>query len=150
MGRRGIVLLTAVMLTGLLALGSAEGGSGREGRITFHEGSGTRYRIAVIPAEDGAKRALTPGLSRDGNPSFSPLGDRIVFQRDGDIWVMNPDGSNTVNLTKTESYEGCPWFSGDGSKIAFDSLREDKSDIFVIDADGSNLRRLTSGPGNNA
>ncbi len=150
MGRRGIVLLTAVMLTGLVALGCVEAGGGREGRITFHEGSGTRYRIAVIPAEDGAKRALTPGLSRDGNPSFSPLGDRIVFQRDGDIWVMNPDGSNTVNLTKTESYEGCPWFSGDATRIAFDGLRDEKSDILVIDADGSNLRRLTSGPGNNA
>ncbi len=150
MGRRGIVLLTAVMLTGLVALGSAKVGGRREGRITFHEGSGTRYRIAVIPTEDGAKRALTPGLSRDGNPSFSPLGDRIVFQRDGDIWVMNPDGSNTVNLTKTESYEGCPWFSGDATRIAFDGLRDEKSDIFVIDADGSNLRRLTSGPGNNA
>ena len=150
MGRRGIVLLTAVMLTGLVALGCVEAGGGREGRITFHEGSGTRYRIAVIPAEDGAKRELTRGLSKDGNPSFSPLGDRIVFQRDGDIWVMNPDGSNTVNLTKTESYEGCPWFSGDATRIAFDGLRDEKSDIFVIDADGSNLRRLTSGPGNNA
>jgi len=150
MGRRGIVLLTAVMLTGLVALGCVEAGGGREGRITFHEGSGTRYRIAVIPAEDGAKRELTQGLSKDGNPSFSPLGDRIVFQRDGDIWVMNPDGSSTVNLTKTESYEGCPWFSGDATRIAFDGLRDEKSDIFVIDADGSNLRRLTSGPGNNA
>ncbi len=150
MGRRGIVLLTAVMLTGLVTLGCVEAGGGREGRITFHEGSGTRYRIAVIPAEDGAKRELTRGLSKDGNPSFSPLGDRIVFQRDGDIWVMNPDGSNTVNLTKTESYEGCPWVSGDATRIAFDVLRDEKSDIFVIDADGSNLRRLTSGPGNNA
>ncbi len=150
MGRRGIVLLTAVMLTGLVALGCVEAGGGREGRITFHEGSGTRYRIAVTPAEDGAKRELTRGLSKDGNPSFSPLGGRIVFQRDGDIWVMNPDGSNTVNLTKTESYEGCPWFSGDATRIAFDGLRDEKSDILVIDADGSNLRRLTSGPGNNA
>ncbi len=150
MRRGGIALLTAVILAGLLALGSAEVGGRREGRITFHEGSGTRYRIAVIPAEEGAKRALTHGLSRDGNPSFSPKGDRIVFQRDGDIWGMNPDGSNEVNLTKTESYEGCPWFSGDGTRIAFDGLRDEKSDIFVIDADGSNLRRLTRGPGNNA
>jgi Tol biopolymer transport system component len=143
-------LLTAVILTGLLAPGRAEAGSGREGRITFHEGSGAKYRIAVIPAEEGAKRALTPGLSRDGNPSFSPLGDRIAFQRDGDIWTMNPDGSGPVNLTKTESYEGCPWFSGDGTRIAFDGLRDETSDIFVMNADGSNLRRLTTGPGNNA
>ena len=63
---------------------------------------------------------------------------------------MNPDGSNTVNLTKTETYEGCPWFSGDGIRIAFDGIREEKSDIFVIDVDGSNLKRLTKGPGNNA
>lgn len=149
--RRGeTALLTTVILAGLLALGHAEVGDGREGRITFHEGSGTRYRIAVIHVEDGVKWAITPGLSKDGNPSFSPLGDRIAFQRDGDIWLMNPDGANPVNLTKTGTYEGCPWFSGDGSKIAFDGLRNEKSDIFAIDADGSNLRRLTRGPGNNA
>ena len=150
MRRGGIALLTVVILAGLLALGCAEVGRGREGKIAFHEGSGVRYRIAVILAEDGAKRALTPGLSRDGNPSFSSQGDRIAFQRDGDIWIMDPDGSNEVNLTKTESYEGCPWFSGDGTRIAFDAIREEKSDIFAIDADGSNLRRLTRGPGNNA
>ncbi|MFQ5846937.1 MAG: TolB family protein [Candidatus Methylomirabilales bacterium] len=150
MGRRGIVLLTAMIVAGLLALGCAEAGGRREGRITFHEGSGVRYRIAVIAAEEGTKRPLTPGLSRDGNPSFSPRGDRIAFQRDGDIWAMNPDGSNEVNLTKTETYEGCPWFSGDGTRIVFDGLRNEKSDLFVIDADGSNLRRLTRGPGNNA
>ena len=150
MGRRGIVLLTAVILTGLLALGCAEVGGRREGRITFHEGSGAKYRIAVIPAEDGAKRALTPGLSGDGNPSFSSQGDRIAFQRDGDIWTMNPDGSGPVNLTNTETYEGCPWFSGDATRIAFDGLRDEKSDVFAINADGSDLRRLTTGPGNNA
>ena len=150
MGRQGIVLLTAVILAGLLALGCAEVGGRREGRITFHEGGGAKYRIAVIPAKDGAKRALTAGLSRDGNPSLSSQGDRIAFQRDGDIWIMDPDASNEVNLTKTEGYEGCPWFSGDGTRMAFDGIREEKSDIFVINADGSNLRRLTGGPGNNA
>ncbi len=77
---------------------------------------------------------------------------RIVFTsfRDGnfEIYVMDPDGGNQVNLTDHPSYDGQPDWSPDGTKIAFVSGRDGAgSQIYVMDADGKNPTRLTDGQG---
>ena len=73
------------------------------------------------------------------------------------IWVMNPDGSGAMPLTRLTTFSptgsGNPVWSPDGSKIAFESSRAlDGSDaentnrtsnIWVMNADGSNPRPLT-------
>ena len=65
--------------------------------------------------------------------------------RDGspDVFVMNADGSEQVNLTAHDSSNIDPSFSSDGSRIAFDSDRDGNLEIYVMDADGSNQTRLT-------
>ena len=66
-----------------------------------------------------------------------------------DIVVVNVDGSDPVNLTNTpERVESRPVWSPDGSQIAFmSSSLQDTADreIYVINADGSDMRLLTSG-----
>jgi Tol biopolymer transport system component len=90
------------------------------------------------------------------NPSAqttSPEG-KIVYEKLGDIWVMNADGTNQTNLTNTPDInEGQPAWSPDGTKIAFTGpgeLNEDGSgglgDIYVMDADGTNRTNLTDTP----
>ncbi len=84
-----------------------------------------------------------------------------------DIFTANRDGSNVRQLTKSNGYDAEGSYSPDGSKIVFCSLRsaypleklsaEDRKryetdpayfgDIYIMDADGSNQRRLTSTPG---
>ncbi len=75
---------------------------------------------------------------------------RIAFTslRDGnaEIYVMDADGGNQVNLTNHPAYDGIPDWSPDGTKIAFVSTRNgDAAQIYVMEADGKNPIRLTDG-----
>jgi hypothetical protein len=56
---------------------------------------------------------------------------------------MNADGSNQTRLTNSSDWDQYPAWSPDGSRIAFQSTRDGISGIFVINADGSGLRRVT-------
>ncbi len=89
---------------------------------------------------------------------WSPDGTEILFSsnRDGnwEVWVMDADGSNERQLTHTsgaESVNQPVGWSPDGTEIVFNSSRgvEDRSpwifqDVYVMDADGGNGRRLTA------
>ena len=80
--------------------------------------------------------------------SFAQPQGKIVFQsdRDGDrdIYVMNPDGSDLIQLTHNETNDYFPVWSPDGSQIAFYSIRDGNRQIYVMNADGSNQVRLTT------
>lgn len=85
-------------------------------------------------------------LGDDGMPDFSPDGRRIVFtsnrDRQGEIYVMNRDGTGERRLTRAAGDDFLPRFSPDGSQIAYVAL---PGTIVVMDADGTGARRLTAG-----
>ncbi len=119
-------------------------------------------------ARDGSglqRLTYTPGY--DAEATFSRDGEWILFTsvRDGDldIYKMRADGSELTRLTDEVGYDGGAFFSYDGSRIVYrayhptDSaeiadyrrllsqnlIRPSKLDIWVMDADGGNKRRLT-------
>jgi TolB protein len=59
---------------------------------------------------------------------------------------MNQDGSNPINLTLTslDDYDINPSLSLDSTQIAFESNRSGDSDVWLMNADGSNPVDLTS------
>jgi hypothetical protein len=91
-------------------------------------------------------------------PTWSPDGSKVAFMRQGltpseqDIWVVDANGSNPVDLTKSpEVNETSPEFSPDGSKIVYISTGPEaccsihyNNDIWIMDADGSNQTPLTT------
>ncbi len=100
-----------------------------------------------------AAAALAVGLLalveiKPAEAAFPGANGRIVFQsnRDagaGEIYSMKPDGSDIKRMTFTgQNVE--PAYSPDGSRIAFISSRDGEYDIYVMNADGSNQRRLTN------
>lgn len=84
---------------------------------------------------------------------FSKLTGRILFQsdRDGDdeIYVMNPDGTEIIQLTHNRAFDGYPVWSLDGKRIVFESNRDGRFQIYIMDKDGNNTAKITNNRHNN-
>ena len=121
------------------------------GWLVFDSGSWVSD-VYVIRTNGTGMRNLTPGGGWDGSgqPSWSPDGRRIVFARPSGIWVTDASGRLPVQLTSTK-LDGSPDWSPDGRKIAFvrklvskeGAAREASSEIYVMNADGTGVTRLT-------
>jgi Tol biopolymer transport system component len=73
---------------------------------------------------------------QSASATFPGQNGKIAFERNGEIWVMNPDGSRQIDLN-TEGSD--PDWSPDGTKIAFD---RDGNAILIMNADGSGERDI--------
>lgn len=104
----------------------------------------------VIRGEDGLIIAATQFKGTTTSPSVAPDG-RIAFasSKDGDsmeLYLANGDGSNARRLTRTRNGVNISprWNPKTGREIAFISDRGGSPQIYVIDADGANVRPLLS------
>ncbi|HUQ98601.1 MAG TPA: S41 family peptidase [Gemmatimonadaceae bacterium] len=97
--------------------------------------------IASIPpvsiTDDPAPR---PSYSE---PSFSPDRREIVFASGGDIWTVAASGGDARLLVSNPATERRPFFSPDGSKLAFVSTRTGNGDIYVLSLVSGDLQRIT-------
>ena len=76
----------------------------------------------------------------------APVTAKIVFtsNRDGnsEIYIMNTDGSEQVNLTQHNASDYDPVWSPTGEKILFVSERHGAKDLYLMNADGTNVRKV--------
>jgi len=118
----------------------------------------TRYTLAtsldvwVVNADGSGATQLTSSAAAEGQPTWSPDGSKIAFLRTsgsgGNIWAMDPDGSNQVNLTNNAVPTTVlfPAWSPDGTKIAFTSDADGDNDIWMVNPDGTGKAHLTDNP----
>ncbi len=137
--------------------------------IAFTSEKDGNYQIYVMPFEgEGEPVNLMQDKSFYTYPDWSPDGQWLVFVSDlsgnWDIWKMNVAKCLEARLSGgdaeiacapqqlTENYDDdfFPRWSPDGNKIAFSSRRYSDRDIYVMDAEGGNLERLTDLPGNDS
>ena len=101
-------------------------------------------RVLVISGVDGS--GLTQVL--DGNQagsfhSWSPDGTQVLYTRDDQIWLANVTGAVPRSILKQAGIQEAAW-SPNGQRIVFDAGNDTARNLYVMDTDGSNLRRITS------
>ncbi len=76
-------------------------------------------------------------------PSLSPDRKEIAFVSGGDIWTVGAEGGAARLLVSHAANEARPMYSPDGKQLAFISNRTGNGDIYVLDIETGNLRRVT-------
>jgi Tol biopolymer transport system component len=116
--------------------------------------------IYVINANGTNERRLTEDPEIDFDPAWSPDGSKILFSRTcdaafpcfgRDLWVMNANGNDERRFFTDPDAEDCtkyqPDWSPDGTKVVFAHAcltDASKNGIYVVNADGSGQKRLTT------
>ncbi len=70
-------------------------------------------------------------------------GELIAFSYQGDIWIVERDGTPVRRLTNHLARDGWPRFSPDGRSIAFSSDRFGNYDVFLVPVEGGEPRQIT-------
>ena len=104
------------------------------------------YSVWTVGRDGTDARRLAIGLSA----RWSPDGKRLVYttasrQDPGDLFTINADGTDSrLLLSRPDIQQAAAW-SRDGRKILFTSWKGQRAGVYVMDADGSDVRRLGRG-----
>ncbi len=114
----------------------------------------TNVKLVIRDTQEGRDALFDPGSDRAhlGNPVFDPRGQRLVFSLPRTVGQqlvsINPQAQDLRFLTRqTEAIDDWAAFSPDGQQIAFGSSRDGDFEIYAMQADGTQVRRLTNSPG---
>lgn len=169
-----ILAVSAILVSGCVGASDESSGSGfgrpekveigvsPQGLVVF-SGAGTGDRdLYLLNMVSNRVSRLTKSTNYEATPAFSPDGKSVVYVAASTptdathIYVMSASGGTPIQLTSDPKAADCyPRFSSDGSKIVFSRAHRmrpysmggyiwDNWDIYVIDSNGKNPRRITN------
>jgi len=135
--------------------------------VAFAAKAGERDAIHIRKVEAGGyNKLIKPDMDAVYSPDWSPDGTRILFCgiKDGrlDLFTVNVETLEYTRITNDIFDEADPRWSPDGSKIVFSSDRleppfeytisemKGNYDLFIMNADGTRVRRITTDPFNDS
>lgn len=105
------------------------------------------HDIWALNLKTGDQQQITQ--SHRYNFDISDLSGRLLFSsnRDGnyDIWLQNPKGK-TEKLTKHEASDSNPNWSPDGKEIVFESTRDGRPQLYILDLTSREVQQMTKKP----
>lgn len=122
-------------------------------QLAFVSYQGNHPRVFLFDLQSGERSLVGDFGEMTFGPRFSPDGSKLLFSvsRSGGAAIVRYDLSSRqmTHLTESESINVTPCYSPDGSKIVFNSDRDGPGDqqLFVMNADGSNVQRISYGSG---
>lgn len=125
------------------------------GELAFASNRNGQYHIFIEPVDaatvEGGIMAVTTGPNHDDrNPSWSPRGDRIVFERTTSgatsIWIIAVGGGPASEIAGTDSGTQPAW-SPDGKWIAFIRGHAPARKLWLVHPDGTGLHLVQTPPG---
>lgn len=115
--------------------------------IVFQRGTGTNAEIYSLDLVSGGAKRLTRNRRPDYDPATAPAGRWLVFGRSGHLFKMTLGGTRPKRLTSGQSLDSQPAWSPAGVGIVFVRSNGTESDLYLVNANGRGLKRLTATPG---
>jgi TolB protein len=125
---------------------------GRSVLLALGQGASRRVvRVAIDTRRAEPVAGLPAQLS---NLALSPDGRHLAYHVTGDqgglsAWIVPASGGTPTSLVPPDVSAGYPAWSRDGKRLALEVEHAGKTQIWVVNRDGSGLRQLTSAPGQN-
>ena len=122
--------------------------------IAFHSYRDGNWEIYVMNKDGSNKQNITNSTATQTYPSWSPDSRYIIYQNynhhaagsNWEIFRIGADGSSPIALTTDPAVDQYASWSPDGKFIAFWSQRDGSSNIYIMNSNGSNQRKVSDTP----
>jgi Tol biopolymer transport system component len=106
----------------------------------------TPLASSPTPTEATSGVAVPATQALDSPIDVNSLTGKIIYSSEGDVYVINADGSGRTRLTDNPAEDFDPVWSPDGTQIAFRTHRDGNEEVYLMNADGSAQSNLSKAP----
>lgn len=139
---------TQTRITNTPSIGEYEFSFSPDRKKIVYTGRETKDGIYISDINGSNITKLTTSTEHEYMAVFSSDGTKIIYTGEvsawSDIWIMNADGTNKINLTNIPSKMDREPTISQNNKIAFHSSRDGNNEIYVMNFDGSGLTNIST------